>query len=312
MRYAAVVWLDTGKSLSPKEPGPWAKTLQTNQATGQETFLPWIQAHPFASLHAASLSIAHDRRPTKEMEQSASLIHLGYGKRLDKQIMAQDPFYALHELFINCAYSEAQFLNVIESKIREDTAAELIPDRNVSPANMIFFQGLLDRHAESLRRSIMAINSREDAGWPRPTDTALRQKSTAFTHTLLQDFRSLLNRTEIMSDLCKSRLHILMSRAGIVESNKAIEQAKEVTKLTRLAFVFVPLSFVSSFFGMNLGPFVDRPAYGLWIFFAISGPLVLLLLVSLSWNVSQIGHVFARKGKRSKQEEHAFETKDSD
>ncbi|KAF1850930.1 uncharacterized protein K460DRAFT_400964 [Cucurbitaria berberidis CBS 394.84] len=295
--WTAVVWLDTGRPLTPNQPGPWAGTLRSNQHSGRETFLPWIQSQPFVSLHPASMSIAHERRPVKEMEQSASLIHLDYGKTLDKKAMAQDPFYALHEVFLSCAYSEVQFLNVIESKINEDMAREFMPDHNISPANMIYFQGLLDTHAESLRRTITAINSRDDSGWPRPSDQTLRKKHAVLAHTLLQDYEALLRRTETLSNLCKGRLQILLSRAGIVESNKAIEQAKVVTKLTRLAFVFIPLSFVSSFFGMNLKPFVESPPYGLWLFFAVSAPVVALLLMSMTLSLEQIMQPFGKCGR---------------
>lgn len=292
-----VVWLDTGKPLTLDQVSPWMKILQKNRASGQETFLPWIQVHPFASLHATSLSVAHDRRAANDSEQSASLIHLDYGKMLDKNILTQDPFYALHELFVLCAYSEVQFLNIVESKIRDDAAEDIVPDHNISPANTIYFQSLLEGHINQLRQTIVAIQSRDNAGWPRPSDTDLKQKSTASAQTLLQDYEGLLRRAETLCKLCKSRLQILMSKAGIVESNKAIEQAKVVTKLTRSAFVFIPLSFVSSFFGMNLGPLVDKPAYGLWVFFAVSAPLVLLLFASITCNFSQMWYIFQRHGR---------------
>ncbi|KAF1947044.1 hypothetical protein EJ02DRAFT_508222 [Clathrospora elynae] len=287
--WTVVVWLDTGRPLTPQQPGPWQSTLRSNERLGRETFLPWIQSHPFASLHAASMSITPERRPTKALEQSASLLHLDYGKTLDPQTMLHDPFYALNELFMSCANSEVQFLNTIEAKINTDMALEFMPDHSISPANMIYFQGLLDSHAETLRRTILAITSRDASGWPRPaTDMSKkRSSSTAAAQTLSQDYESLLRRTETLSNLCKGRLQILLSRAGIVEANKAIEQAKVVTKLTRLAFVFIPLSFVSSFFGMNLTPFVQDPAYGLWLFFAVSAPLVAVLFMSMSWSRAQ-------------------------
>jgi hypothetical protein len=189
-------------------------------------------------------------------------------------------------------------LNVVEAKIREDTAAELIPDHNVSPANMIYFQIILEQHAEKLRKTVGAIGSRDNVGWPQPSDSSQKEKGRASAQMLLADYKGLLRRTETLSNLCKSRLQILMSRAGIVESNKAIEQAKEVTKLTRLAFVFIPLSFVSSFLGMNLGPFAESAAYGLWIFFAVSAPLVVLLFMLMTWSKSHIRTMLHSKKKR--------------
>lgn len=269
---------------------------------GHETFLPWIQSHPFASLDAAMLSISHDRRLKKEVEQSASLLHLDYGKTLDKQAMAHDPFYAIHELLMSFAYSEAQFLNVIESKINEDIAKEFSPDHNISPANMIYFQGLLDNHAETLRRNVATIKYRQEASWPQPSEEKLAKKTAAQVQALLQDYKGLLERTETLSYTCKARLQILMSRAGIVESNKAIEQAKVVTKLTRLAFVFIPLSFVSSFFGMNLTPLIQPPGLSLWLFFAVSAPVVILLFLSMSFSFEQVVALFKPRRDQSRTE----------
>lgn len=297
-----MAWLDTGKPLTPDQPGPWGPVLQANHANGDETFLPWIQSHPYASLDAPILSIAHDRRPQKEVEQSASLLHLDYGKTLDRQGMAQDPFYAIHELVMSFAYSEAQFLNVIESKIKEDIAKEFQPDANISPANMIYFQGLLDDHIEKLRKNVATLEYIRTSNWPRPADEKLAKKTAAHAYALLQDYQGLITRTETLSYTCKARLQILMSMAGIVESNKAIEQAKEVTKLTRLAFVFIPLSFVSSFFGMNLTPLIEPPGLSLWLFFAVSAPLVVLLFLSMKFSLTQFVALLTPQREQSRSE----------
>jgi hypothetical protein len=44
----------------------------------------------------------------------------------------------------------------------------------------------------------------------------------------------------------------LMSTMAIIDSRHAIAEAESVSKLTELAFVFIPLSFATSFFGMNM------------------------------------------------------------
>lgn len=57
---------------------------------------------------------------------------------------------------------------------------------------------------------------------------------------------------------CDSTFNALIGTMSILESAKAIDQAEEVTKLTQLAFVFIPLTFVAGIFGMNLRV---RPAF---------------------------------------------------
>ena len=49
-----------------------------------------------------------------------------------------------------------------------------------------------------------------------------------------------------------STFQAVMSTMSIVESQKAISEAETVSKLTSLAFFFIPLSFIASLFSMNL------------------------------------------------------------
>ncbi|KAF2108476.1 hypothetical protein BDV96DRAFT_652727 [Lophiotrema nucula] len=308
--WANIIWLDTGNPLSADQSSPWGKIIAKNQSNHQETFLPWIQTHPFAALRATSLSITPDRRPSKDMQQSASLLHLDYGKTLDKQLLVKDPYYALHELFTACANSNAQFLTVLASKIAQDAARKYGPDENVSPTNMIYYQHLLDSLASSIRNTLLSMQNRDQVSWQKATEPTLRSKAATAAQTLAQDYQELIRRTETLSEGCKTRLHVLMNRAAIVESNKAIEQAKEVTKLTRLAFVFIPLGFISSFFGMNLSPFSNNAPYGLWIFFAVSAPLVVLMLLSIIWSPRKALLKVMRK-KENRKERKSFEDEES-
>ncbi|KAF2118093.1 hypothetical protein BDV96DRAFT_377625 [Lophiotrema nucula] len=56
----------------------------------------------------------------------------------------------------------------------------------------------------------------------------------------------------------------LMSTMSIVESRKAIQEAETVSKLTKLAFFFIPLTFVASIFGMNIIEFDHELKVWLW------------------------------------------------
>lgn len=58
---------------------------------------------------------------------------------------------------------------------------------------------------------------------------------------------------------------VLMSSMSILESERAIEQAEVVTRLTNLAFFFIPLTFVSGLFGMNLVEFDQKLTVVMWV-----------------------------------------------
>ncbi|KAB8263102.1 hypothetical protein BDV32DRAFT_136167 [Aspergillus pseudonomiae] len=49
----------------------------------------------------------------------------------------------------------------------------------------------------------------------------------------------------------------LTSNMGLLDSRRSIDEAHAVTRLTELAFIFIPLSFSTSVFGMQIEPFKD-------------------------------------------------------
>ncbi|KAK5049338.1 hypothetical protein LTR84_004267 [Exophiala bonariae] len=86
-----------------------------------------------------------------------------------------------------------------------------------------------------------------------------------------------LNRFVGISSLSASRLSIEESRRGIEVSKRAMDvgvraerQAHAIGRLTQLAFVFLPLTFVTGVFGMNIESFKDgAPLWKFWITLAL-------------------------------------------
>jgi len=50
----------------------------------------------------------------------------------------------------------------------------------------------------------------------------------------------------------EASFQVLMSTMSIIESRNAVSQGESIGKLTELAFIFIPLSFATSFFGMEI------------------------------------------------------------
>lgn len=121
--------------------------------------------------------------------------------------------------------------------------------------------------------------------WMRGKDTAPGGENTETTHrsrfehehkrataemTYLDDY---FNRHVALESLSASRLSIVESRRGIEVSKKAMEvsekaerQAHAIGRLTQLAFVFLPLTFVTGIFGMNIKQFNDgAPVWEFWV-----------------------------------------------
>lgn len=77
----------------------------------------------------------------------------------------------------------------------------------------------------------------------------------------------------------------------IAESREAITQTARMTKLTFLVFIFVPLSLITSFFGINFQE-LGRSAHTLRILarFLMLAPLLVCVGLSYTFNTFKIWH----------------------
>ena len=66
------------------------------------------------------------------------------------------------------------------------------------------------------------------------------------------DLDDLTKEISSLTTRAKSTFHDIMATMSIVESQKAIAQAETISKLTNLAFFFIPLTLTASIFGMNI------------------------------------------------------------
>jgi hypothetical protein len=98
---------------------------------------------------------------------------------------------------------------------------------------------------------------------------------------LKKDLDYLLARIEILSNRCNRITDTLLSTMSILESQKSIEQSQQVNKLTRLAFVYIPLSFISSVFGMNVKEIQTNPP--MWVFLGTALGFTFLSVCLVSW-----------------------------
>jgi hypothetical protein len=96
---------------------------------------------------------------------------------------------------------------------------------------------------------------------------------------------------QILLDLAVKQLaefYLVESRSinhrSVLETQKSIDQSDSVGRLTTLAFLFIPFSFVTSFFGMNIEEFGTGATVKLKVF--IYAALATSFLVVLLWAFS--------------------------
>lgn len=188
--------------------------------------------------------------------------------------MARDAFYALNDVFTFAASSESQLLNLINTKLDMYTQ----PGRNEADSlpNLKYAKRILYEHIQQIQEVKQSIFNAKHRKWPKATDEAGKRANLA-AEGLEQNYDYLLLRAQTMHTRCTEAIAVLMNSMAIAESQEAIVQAKRVTKLTFLAFIFVPLSFTTSVFGMNVRE-LDQNQISLWAWFALSVPMLALTI----------------------------------
>lgn len=127
--------------------------------------------------------------------------------------------------------------------------------------------------------------------FPGSTDNILRSLEKDF-QLLFRDLDELHNRAERM-------ISVVTAVLSIEESQKALEQNRSLGRLTYLAALFVPLSFISSFFSMSED--ITKLSKTFWIYFAIALPVTLsaLLVTRYSHDLNVVWKkVMHRAGRR--------------
>lgn len=101
----------------------------------------------------------------------------------------------------------------------------------------------------------------------------------------LEDYSHLGKTMETYGQRLENMLPIVTSLVQVVDSRRSFAETENISRLTVLALVFVPLTFVSSLFSMSgeIAPGSRR----FWVYFAVAIPLT--LVVSILARLSNVG-----------------------
>jgi Mg2+ and Co2+ transporter CorA len=209
---------------------------------------------------------------------SISSLHLNYGRSLRENVMAEDPFYALSEVFALTTASQKQFLNLVEHKLAEYT--NLADSYFDALPNLRYLKQVLLRQRQQIRATRLFIRNAKPPKWAKAVSDVGKRARTAVE----QDYSHLGDHAEDLDKRCQEAITVLMSSVAIADSKKAIMQAERVAKLTFLAFIFGPLSFTTSFFGMN---FNELSGQSIWEWFVLTTSVLTVTLLFFFCDVSR-------------------------
>ncbi|OCL10062.1 hypothetical protein AOQ84DRAFT_375264 [Glonium stellatum] len=276
--YTAVIWLDVGRHLAQKEVTRWFPAGTPN-GSGPDRCFP-IFYDSFGAASRGSTIFSVDSRPSPRsrsgfpqeaeqyLPQNITLLVEQYGKTLDPDRMAENPYYALSELFEFAARSECQFLNMMSTLIKDDLRS-FERHMEFSLSNIKYFKTLLDEHIDHINATIASTKSH--------TVNELSTSAAAeygLQHQLAK-YEELLEKAQRLAGLCTEGISIIASHAMLIESRKATIQAEGVTRLTLLAYYFLPLNLITSFFGMNFKENGTGKIH-IWLTFAVLVPVFIL------------------------------------
>ncbi|KAI1741753.1 hypothetical protein F4680DRAFT_414935 [Xylaria scruposa] len=320
--WAVIAWMDQGRPLEQSPPGPWTSHIESKAIA-----LPILQYHHKMAFRTTANRLDSDVNASAEFQQNTAILPLQYDSLIALVDLArrapQDPLYMCIPLFAHAAFSEVQFLNLMESKIQVQINAivEGVPANTLE--TLQYFSNILNRHAQQIKDSERAFRRlverccqgstefRADIlksdNYVRPglgtdsrrqsseTDLAkIRGSDGTFTAKgLLEDYEQLHIRCVDMSRMCNWGITLAMNKATIEESRKAIEQSERVKKLTLLATLFIPLSFSSSLFGMNIDILGQGPV-AFWWFFVLCVPITLFAYVFYLWDFQALTRYWER------------------
>lgn len=233
-------------------------------------------------------------RPPTALAQTLSFLPHEIYNSTDHSIARKIPFYALHNIFRLVAASEHQFLNLMEQKIQDVGRLDHGEDHRDSIAEIFAMKKLIETHKGRLRESLEVIEARGGPVWRDLATSAaeaaetsdgssihdIGKKSEEAAESLQRIFYQLVQRANTISSLCQDETARLSHDAVVHEAQRSLQQAEGLSKLTLIAFIFVPLSFTTSFFGMNIDE-LNSSGQPIWTWFVLSVPI--LALSVLAW-----------------------------
>ncbi|KAL8909275.1 MAG: hypothetical protein Q9207_000285 [Kuettlingeria erythrocarpa] len=168
------------------------------------------------------------------------------------------------------------------------------PELWTNASNWLKVERLITIHTNLVRE--MQNNLREMASEPAVEDNWLENSSSDLERIGLLIQEDLVKPTDSLNDL-------MYKSVGIRDARHSLQLNMSMWRLSWITFIFLPLTFLVGFFGMNVDTFSDDPS--LKYYFASAVPVMLFVLIL--WYI--IKHALARRRQTPYQRgvyEHLF------
>ena len=219
----------------------------------------------------------------------------------NRELMQQDPLYALNGIFSFFVASEAQVLSFLARQIELNTAPKVDAVEVVgmeSLSNLLHCRQLLEGHCEELSYVLGIIQRRGGKRWPRAQSSATRDISEQAASSLQADLEYLVKRAAVLKNRSETSITLAMNVASIGEARRGMLQNKALFRFTVLVSIYVPFSFTASFFGMNFRE-LGQGDLSIWIYVVVSVPVFALSILFLSSDSGTFSSIVRRTRGRN-------------
>jgi len=245
-----------------ESPGSWSGVWLTDFGS-KSSLRPWIpqqgagieaQFYPIAPWGQCSMPLV-DRRTLRSGSNKRDFVYPSPFSRAlsddftipeeDRKLCNEDPFMFLSDIYETSALSWMHVFSYMRASF-----ASLPPSPTDQAPILRADKVVLDR-ATCYFAEVISFLNHPPITWQKSD----RSKDVA--RRLLTDFEALRVEAESLSKRCSESISIAMSTISILDSQKSLAEARRVQFITYLAFIFIPMTFIATCFGMNIQELAD-------------------------------------------------------
>jgi hypothetical protein len=194
---------------------------------------------------------------------------------VSRELCVRYPFPFVADLFETSALCWDQALNFLS-----DALQHLPADHGERVKILGEAKRLIDRATRYFGETLQFIDARGRSHWPRPGGED-QARVDVMAQRLRNDFAALADEAARLSTVCQETADSTVTEVNILAGQQALDESRRMYLFTYLAFIFIPLSLVSSIFGMNVDVLGD-PGAPIWIPIAVGvGVLIPSMFVAV-------------------------------
>ncbi|KAH8203220.1 hypothetical protein TruAng_002625 [Truncatella angustata] len=258
--WLGLLLLDNGRPCEDVDL-PWAGCVQDPRSA---EFVPIIPYNlPISRDSGMGLQDDLSSKQHRPYHPAADII-LSAASSVTTQLLAEDPFYILSCVYHAAARTRIQLLSFIESDITEcsSTNGTTMGAHQSLVLDQLRFDLQLVRRVERFCKEDLAnITQLGSAAWPRTEKLAEIEK---LRDQLQSDYAYLIEQCSSLVLQCETASNALVSLAQWMDAREGIRESRHITNLTVLAFLFIPLTYITSVLGMNVQGVMEGVPIWVW------------------------------------------------